>query len=111
MKNILLGSALLLIAACSGDPRISDLRAEGETNVPRCMDLCAGNFQMCTTKYPGDYSACSDSRRECDSECRTQAAEKREEGTNKAVEPVEPIESKPTPKPNVEDEVPMAQPE
>jgi hypothetical protein len=63
-------AALGIGMGCSGGGQnISD---EGP---PRCLDFCAMNFAQCTERNPGDYTACSDDRRSCDSECRAQHAE------------------------------------
>lgn len=70
---IFAGSALVF--ACSSDPQV---RQGDETNpvaTSRCIDICSAGFTACTNRNPGDFSGCSDERRQCEKECRAQKAE------------------------------------
>ena len=89
-----------LAVSCASDPRVAE-RMGSEGPKMRCMDMCAANFNQCTNKYPGDFAACSDGRRDCDQECNKQAAEQRVEQPEEKVVPLETQddEAAPTPTP------------
>lgn len=91
MKMILLLIATLGLGCSGGGQNVT---AEGP---PRCLDFCAMNFAQCTERNPGDYTACSEDRRSCDQECRSQHAETEVTGeANNGLKPSEKIPSQPS---------------
>ncbi len=89
-------AALGLGIGCSGGGQ--NISAEGP---PRCLDFCAMNFAQCTERHPGDYTACADERRSCDSECRSQHAETEVTGGgSEEIAPNEQIPSQPSESPD-----------
>lgn len=80
---VVLAIASLWLLGCTGPDRVESL------NEPQCFSQCANRFSVCSGElHPGDYTACSSKRKDCEQSCLGDKAVRQAE--QKEGEPVGP---------------------